>query len=189
MLLLTCRESVIPVPTPPGHAPVSDSSVLIRCISDKEKKDFCNLYSIPKNRKGRHVFEPYYLDCSLGKPPQLTTGCGGDGTACTGAAFKIPSICCSCYFLNIFWVLFLLVFLWACSRCLSMAISDSAMSHVALRSAVQKFIKEKWDLSLSDKARGHLEFWVSFIPNYTACGGVLQDTYLSCDEYFKVTGL
>jgi len=71
-----------------------------------------------------------------------------------------------------------------------MALTDTTSNHGILRMAIHNFVKQKWDSCMSSRS-GLLEFWVNFVGFYVYQGGepLLPDTYLSIDEYYRVTGM
>ena len=71
-----------------------------------------------------------------------------------------------------------------------MALTDTTCNHGILRMAIHNFVKQKWDSCMSSRS-GLLEFWVNFVGFYVYQGGepLLTDTYLSIDEYYRVTGM
>ena len=70
----------------PSTKTVSDDVVVtVFPVTSQHKHTFCTKLGVSKGPNARHVYEPYTLNCSLGKQPKVTLDCGVKGTACTGA--------------------------------------------------------------------------------------------------------
>jgi len=64
----------------PSTKIVSDDVVVtVFPVTSQHKHTFCAKLGVSKGPNARHVYEPYTLNCSLGKQPEVTLDCGGAG--------------------------------------------------------------------------------------------------------------
>jgi len=77
LLLFLWRDSVVEIPS---TKTVSDDVVVtVFPVTSQHKHTFCTKLGVSKGPNARHVYEPYTLNCSLGKQPEVTLDCGGAG--------------------------------------------------------------------------------------------------------------
>jgi len=64
---------------PSSNIVSNDIVLMVLPITTKQKHTYCTKLGVSGGPNSRHVYEPYTLNCSRVKQPEVTLDCGGGG--------------------------------------------------------------------------------------------------------------